>query len=56
LASGIFAELTLIYQKGEFCPLPWTYPDWASGKTRELLKKWRMGAVNLYKDEANIEL
>jgi hypothetical protein len=55
LASGIFAELTLIYQKGEFCPLPWTYPDWASVKTRELLKNWRSGAVKIYKDEANVE-
>jgi hypothetical protein len=29
LASGIYADLTLIYQKGSFHPLPWTYPDYA---------------------------
>lgn len=53
LGSGIYAELTLIYQKGEFCSLPWTYPDWASPKTRGLLKKWRVGAVSIYKAESN---
>ncbi|MEW6548370.1 MAG: DUF4416 family protein [Spirochaetota bacterium] len=53
LGSGIYAELTLIYQKGEFCSLPWTYPDWASPKTRELLKRWRGGAVSAYKTESN---
>lgn len=30
LGEGIFADLTLIYQKGSFTPLPWTYPDYAS--------------------------
>ena len=27
LLSGIYADLTLIYQKGSFRTLPWTYPD-----------------------------
>ncbi|MGB4571347.1 MAG: DUF4416 family protein [Rectinemataceae bacterium] len=41
LASGIFCELTLIYEKGAFHSLPWTYPDWASAPCREMLALWR---------------
>ncbi|MBA3017580.1 MAG: DUF4416 family protein [Proteobacteria bacterium] len=29
IGMGIFADLTLIYQKGSFRKLPWTYPDYA---------------------------
>lgn len=29
LKEGIYADLTLIYQKGRFRPLDWTYPDFA---------------------------
>jgi hypothetical protein len=28
LRDGIYADLTLIYQKGGYRPLPWTYPDY----------------------------
>ncbi len=28
LKSGIYADLTLIYQKGAYQGLPWTYPDY----------------------------
>lgn len=28
LRDGIYADLTLIYQKGDYRPLPWTYPDY----------------------------
>jgi hypothetical protein len=28
LGDGIFAEITLIYKKGAFQPLEWTYPDY----------------------------
>jgi hypothetical protein len=30
LGRGVFADLTLIYQKNSFRPLPWTYPDYAA--------------------------
>lgn len=30
LDRGIYADLTLIYQKGTFKPLPWTYPDYSA--------------------------
>jgi hypothetical protein len=28
LGKGIYADLTLIYRAGAFCPLPWTFPDY----------------------------
>lgn len=28
LGEGVFCELTLLYKKGSFQPLPWTYPDY----------------------------
>lgn len=30
LGEGIYGEITLMVSKGEFSPLPWTYPDYAS--------------------------
>jgi hypothetical protein len=41
LSDGIYAELTLIYEKREFHPLPWTYPDWASEPVRAMLARER---------------
>jgi hypothetical protein len=29
LSGGIYADLTLLYRKGSFRPLGWTYPDYA---------------------------
>ena len=28
LKRGVFADLTLIFKKGTYTPLPWTYPDY----------------------------
>lgn len=41
LGEGIYADLTLIYQKGEFRPLEWTYPDYALPRIRKILKEVR---------------
>jgi hypothetical protein len=30
LSHGIYAEVTLHFREGIFCPWPWTYPDYAS--------------------------
>lgn len=36
LGVGIYADLTLVYKAGEFLPLEWTYPDYASDEIREM--------------------
>jgi hypothetical protein len=41
IASGIYAELTLIYESGDFRALAWTYPDWASEEYRAFLRELR---------------
>jgi len=41
LAQGIFGEVTLIYTKGEFQSLPWTYADYRSEEFRALFKVLR---------------
>ncbi len=33
LSQGIYAELTLLFHKGGFRPLEWTYPDYADPET-----------------------
>jgi len=38
LGQGIYAEVTLIYRGRRFCPLPWTYPDYASGDYDPILR------------------
>lgn len=38
LGEGIHADLTLIYRDGEFRPLEWTYPDYASPAIREIMQ------------------
>lgn len=35
LSKGIYAEITLIYEKGAFKHLPWTYPDYKTEKATE---------------------
>jgi len=41
LADGIYAEITLLYGKGSFRPLPWTYPDFRSEPVLSILNKIR---------------
>jgi hypothetical protein len=37
LGRGIFSDLTLIFSRGSFQHLPWSYPDYARGALPELL-------------------
>ncbi|ETR73772.1 MAG: GTP-binding protein [Candidatus Magnetoglobus multicellularis str. Araruama] len=41
LNNGIYADLTLIYQKGQFQTLPWTYPDYAADNVKSFLTNVR---------------
>jgi hypothetical protein len=41
LRSGIYGEVTLVFEHGEFRPLPWTYPDYSSETYRNILKQIR---------------
>ncbi len=41
IGKGIYADLTLIYRKGAFEPLAWTYPDYADRPMRDLLEQVR---------------
>ncbi len=37
IGEGIYADLTLIYQKGSFYNLPWTYPDYGAENMKAFL-------------------
>lgn len=41
LKDGIWAEVTLRYEKGDFVTHPWTYPDYARPLTTDFLKMAR---------------
>jgi hypothetical protein len=41
IGKRIYADLTLIYQKNDFKPLPWTYPDYSDPDIRRFLKQVR---------------
>ncbi len=41
LNSGIWADLTLIFSRGDWMDLPWTFPDYASEKIKVHLRNIR---------------
>ena len=41
IGEGIYADLTLVYQKGSFQKLPWTYPDYSDGDMLKFLEQVR---------------
>ena len=41
IGKGIFAEVTLLYTRGEFTPLPWTYRDYSTEAAREFFTRVR---------------
>ena len=41
LRDGIYAEVTLVYERGAFRPLPWTYPDYRCDGCRAVLEAAR---------------
>ena len=48
LADGVFAEVTLVFEKGRYRPLGWTYPDYRSDEYLGILMEIR----KLYKAAA----
>ena len=42
LSRGIYADLTLLYVKGTYQPLPWTYPDYREPEMLRLLAFLRL--------------
>jgi len=49
LSGGIYAEVTLLYHKGSFRPLEWTYPDYRSPDYLGILNEIR----GLYKAQTH---
>ena len=41
IGQGIYADLTLMFQKGAFRTLPWTYPDYAARDMQSFLTQVR---------------
>jgi hypothetical protein len=50
LRERIYADLTLIYHKGRFHPLDWTYPDYAGDAIRAFLETVRERYLYQVKD------
>ncbi len=51
IKSGIFCEITLLFEKGCFRPLEWTYPDFRSKEYLDILNNIR----NIYKNQLKKE-
>ena len=51
LCHGIFGEVTLIYTKGAFQILPWTYADYKSDEYRALFKEFRTRYLSQLKNQ-----
>jgi hypothetical protein len=47
LRDGIFAEVTLMYVRGKFEPLPWTFPDYRSEEVQGVLQGLRQEYYHL---------
>jgi len=45
VTDGIFGEVTMIYERGKFKFLPWTYPDYSSDENVKFLMVMRDGIV-----------
>jgi hypothetical protein len=45
IGQGIYADLTLVFRRGRFHPLPWTYPDYADAPLSGFLQRVRRKAA-----------
>ena len=46
LGKGIFADLTLVFKRGTFVPLEWSYPDYSDSKMIEIWNRIRERYMN----------
>ena len=54
LGEGVYADMTLMYQRGGFRPLAWTFPDYASAEMTGLLNNIRAGYYSQLKEETSL--
>jgi hypothetical protein len=52
LGRGVYAEITLMYRKGRWQPLAWTFPDYASGRYDAFLTEARSRLLTKGKEKA----
>ena len=50
-SSGIWEEVTLIFEKGAWRPLPWTYPDFRAGTYHAFFQGLRAELLDLIQSE-----
>jgi hypothetical protein len=55
LAKGIYADLTLIFKRGSFRPLEWTYPDYANAEMVAMFNEWRQGYMEKLREMKRID-
>ena len=55
LSKGIYADLTLLFQKGTFCPLKWTYRDYADPEIIGFFNKVRQQYMVQLKERKRID-
>jgi hypothetical protein len=54
LGKGIYADLALIYEKGTYRSLPWTYPDYGSREIIEMMNKLRQNLKAQLRSEQEV--
>ena len=55
IGKGIYADLTLVFRKGRFESLPWTFPDYAGDRVQTFLMRVREKyAVDLKREGARV--
>ena len=47
--DGIWEEITLCFKKGEYCSLPWTYPDFRAPEYHAFFKPFRLELLERWK-------
>ncbi|MCF8128955.1 MAG: DUF4416 family protein [Deltaproteobacteria bacterium] len=55
LGKGIYADLTLVFKRGGFVPLEWTYPDYADPKMIDDFNTIRSRYLDRLREEKQID-